>query len=757
MTIATAPLAANQAEFEFECGPHPAGELAVLGFTVEESLSSLYQAEIDLVPGVDIVVDGAALLGQDALLTVMLGDGSARFFHGIIGHVRCWDEGSGAERKRCRVRVVPKLWIQRHVRRSRIFQEMSTPDIVKKILGEAGVEFRLALSGSYAKREYCVQYRESNLDFISRLLEEEGIFYFFEHEQGAHTLVLGDSASAHEPVMGDPRLVFRSRSQMVAETEAVDEFAQRLEVQPGAVTLRDYNFLRPTGDMNADSKADGPDAALEVYDYPGRYEEVGTGRSLSKIRLEELRARAETAAGASVSRRLTPGYTFELAEHPTGSYDGEYLVLSVTHRGSQPEVLAGTQARGEDERHESYRNQFTCLRKEVPFRPERKTSRPWLPGPQTAVVVGPAGEEIHTDEHGRIKVQFHWDREGKGDDKSSCWIRVSQAWAGPGWGALYLPRIGQEVVVEFLEGDPDRPLVTGSVYNGHHPPPLDLPGEKTKSTLRSNSSPGGGGFNELRFEDAAGEEEVFFHAQKDFNIVVENDKSQQVGGNEKLLVEKDRTKEVRGNQSLEVKKNDSSVIGGNQTLDVTQNRTTTVGGNHTESIGGMQSITVGGSQSVTVALASAETIGLGKALTVGGAYAVTVGGAMNEMVGGLKSEQVGGAKVELVGAKKSETVKGNRTLSVGGDYTETVKKKRNLKVDQDHLLNVGGKYQVLTKESYAIQGKELVLAAEDSFTLQVGSATIQVKKDGKVVIKGGKIEVTASGDIVMKASKISEN
>ncbi|HYH94986.1 type VI secretion system Vgr family protein [Hyalangium sp.] len=757
MAIATAPLAANQAEFEFECGPHPAGELAVLGFTVEEALSVPYQAEIDLVPGPDIEVDGAGLLGQDALLTIQLGDGSARFVHGIIGHVRRWDEGSGPERKRCRVRVVPRLWIQRHVRRSRIFQEMTTPDIVKKLLGEAGVAHRLALSGSYPKREYCVQYRESNLDFISRLLEEEGIFYFFEHEQGAHTMVLGDSASVHEPLLGEERLVFREKGQMVADAEAVNEFASRLEVQPGAVMLRDYNFLRPGSDLSADSSADGADAALEVYDYPGRYEDAGAGRNYSKIRLEELRAKAETAAGSSVSRRLTPGYTFELAEHPTGAYDGEYLVLSVTQRGSQPEVLPGTQVRHEGDGHEPYRSHFTCLHKAVPFRPERKTQRPWLPGPQTAVVVGPAGEEIHTDEHGRIKVQFHWDREGKGDDKSSCWIRVSQAWAGPGWGALYLPRIGQEVVVEFLEGDPDRPLVTGSVYNGHHPPPLDLPGEKTKSTLRSNSSPGGGGFNELRFEDAAGEEEVFFHAQKDLNIVVENDKSQQVGGNEKLLVEKDRSREVHGNQSLQVTKDDSSVIGGNQTLDVTQNRSTTVGGNHTESVGGTQSITVGGSQSVSVTLASAENIGLAKAVNIGGAYAVTVGGAMNELVGGLKSEQVGGAKVEIVGAKKSETVKGNRTLSVGGDYLETVKKKRNLKVDQDHLLNVGGKYQVLAKESYAIQGKELVLSAENSFTLQVGSATIQVKKDGKVVIKGGKIEVTASGDIVMKGSKISEN
>ncbi len=530
VTIAKTALAANQAEFEFEAGPHAAGELAVLHFRYQEALSTLFEAEIELVPGEDVHVEGAELLGQEGLLTLQLGDGSARFLHGIVSHVQSWEEGSGPHRHRTRVRLVPKLWLLRHKRRSRIFQELTVPDIVKRVLQESGVEFRLALSGTYARREYCVQYRESDLDFVSRLLEEEGIFYFFEHGQGAHTLVLGDAPSAHEPLPGEPRILFRASSRMVADAESVDAFAARLEVQPGAVMLRDFNFLRPTADLSANSEGGG-DSALEVYDYPGRYEDTETGRALSKVRLEELRARAETAAGSGFCRRLLPGYTFELAEHLNDAYNGEYLLVSVTHEGRQPEVLAGD-ASGSQHEREAYRNHFTCLRKEVPFRPERRTARPLIPGAQTAIVVGPAGEEIHTDEHGRIKVQFHWDREGKGDDRSSCWIRVSQAWAGPGWGALYLPRIGQEVVVEFLEGDPDRPLVTGSVYNGHQPPPLELPGEKTKSTLRSSSSPGGDGFNELRFEDAAGSEEVFFHAQKDFNIVVENDKSQRVGRNE---------------------------------------------------------------------------------------------------------------------------------------------------------------------------------------------------------------------------------
>jgi type VI secretion system secreted protein VgrG len=307
---------------------------------------------------------------------------------------------------------------------------------------------------------------------------------------------------------------------------------------------------------------------------------------------------------------------------------------------------------------EPYRNRFTCVSEDVPYRPERRTRCPVVGGAQTAVVVGPAGEEIHTDVSGRVKVQFHWDREGKRDDRSSCWIRVSQAWAGPGWGALYLPRVGQEVVVEFLEGDPDRPIIVGGVYNGANPPPVDLPGEKTRSTLRSASSPGGDGSNELRFEDAKGQEEVYLHAQRDLNVVVENDASRRVGGNETIAVDKDRARSVGGSQSLQVAKDDTSTITGSQLLTVSGNRTTTVGASHVETVGADQSVSVGGAVAVTVALASAESVGLGKALNVGGAYAINVGGAMNELVAGLKAEEVGGAKIEVVGAKKSETVVG---------------------------------------------------------------------------------------------------
>ncbi len=755
MPIATAPLAAFQPEFEFEVGPHPLGDLMVLAFEAEEEMSRPFSLLLTLVPRPEVEVDAAALVGEKSVLVIQLGDGTARFIHGIVAHLETWEEGKGELRKRYRVRVVPAVWKLGHVRRSRIFQHQSIPKIVQKVLSDAEVEWRDALTDSYPTREYCVQYAESDLDFVHRLLEEEGIFYFFEHEQDKHTMVLGDVPSSCQPVAGEERILFREPSKMAPGAEHVDAFSSRSEIRPGKVMLRDFDFARPQVDLSARRASAGP-GDLEVYEFPGGYQEAAVGTRLAKVRLEEERVRAETAAGSSHCRRLLPGHVFELAEHPLPGLDGRYLLLSVRHKGQQPEVLVhGTShLQGKEE---GYRNHFLCVRDDVPFHPERRTARPVIAGPQTAMVVGPAGEEIHCDKHGRIKVQFHWDREGGKDDKSSCWIRVSQAWAGPGWGALYLPRIGQEVVVEFLEGDPDRPLVTGAVYNGMNPPPVPLPSEKTKSTLRSASSPGSDGSNELRFEDQKDAEEIYLHAQKDLAIVVENDKTQTVRGNESLTVEKDRSKKVGGSQTLQVAKDDSSVIGGSQSLTVAVDRTTTVGGSHTETVGADQSVSVGGPRSVTVAMAASESVALGKALNVGGAYAVTVGGAMNEAVGGVKSEEVGGARVEVIGGKKTETVGGSRSMNVGGDLSEAVGKGRTLKVGKDLVLNVGGQLTQKVTKGHTLKAKEIVIAADDSFSLRVGSATIEVKKGGDIVIKGQKIEVKASGDLILKAAKISEN
>ena len=754
MPIAVASLTASQAEFDFEAGPHAAGELAVLAFDAEEEISRPFSLEVTVVPGREVEVSAAQLVGAKAVFTVQLGDGSARFVNGIVAGVQSWEEGHGEERRRHRIRVVPALWKLGHVRRSRIFQAMSVPEIVKKVLDEGRVKQRAALSGTYKPRVYCVQYDESDLDFVSRLLEEEGIFYFFEHEAAQHTLVLSDASDSCPPIEGEERIVFRERSGMAPGEEHVDEFSARVEVRPGKVSLRDYDELRPALDLTSSSSA-GTGTELEVYQYPGRYLDGAAGRALAKIRLEEERVPADTASGSGFSRRLAAGHTFELDEHPIASLNAKYLLVSVKHRGDQPEVLgngAPDTAGGE-----SYRNHFTCIPQAVPYRTARRTERPLIPGPQTAIVVGPPGEEIHCDQHGRIKVQFHWDREGVKDEKSSAWIRVSQAWAGPGWGALYLPRIGQEVVVEFLEGDPDRPLITGAVYNGTNPPPLSLPSEKTKSTLRSASSPGSAGSNELRFEDQKGREEVFLHAQKDLDIVVRNDKTQRVGGSEQLSVGGSRSREIGGNQSLHVLKNDSALVDGNQKLHVKKDRSTKVAGRHSETIGKSQEITVGASLSVNIGATATEKVGGKKSVDVGSAYVVHVGGAMAESVLGDRSDTVGGARQELIGGKQSEKVKGKRELVVGGNLSETVGGGRSLKVKKDLEVTVGAKLAQVVGDVWALKAKEIAFTAEDNFVIKVGSATIAMAKDGSVVIKGMKIELKADGEIVLKGAKVSDN
>jgi len=753
---APAWLPANQAEFEFEAGPYKDGALQVIGFQGQETLSRPFHFEVELVGQPDQTVDTNELIGQPALLTVNLAGGGNRFVHGMVRRMAALGTGSGPKRRRYLCDVVPLLWKLRYVQRSRIFQNLSVPEILKKVLDEGTVKQRSTLdAGKYKKRIYCVQYRESDFAFVSRLMEEEGIYYWFEHKKNEHTLVLADSPSTPKPIPdGESKIVFREGAGMVAESEAIYAISQRRELRPGAVALRDFNFENPALDLTAQDDDDKGDPALEVYDYPGEYQDPGAGKSYAKVRLQEQRWRSLVCAGASVCRRLQPGFTIELEDHP--DLDGRYLLVSVKHGGQQPQALTDEQIT-EPQDGTGYRNEFSCIPADVPFRPLRRTRRPIVQGPQTAIVTGPSGEEIHTDEHGRIKVQFHWDRDGKNDENTSCWIRCTQAWAGGGYGALYIPRIGQEVVVEFLEGDPDQPLVTGRVYNGLNPPPESLPGEKTKSTLKSNSSKGGGGSNELRFEDAAGSEEVFLHAQKDLNIDVENDKTQRVGGNEHLHVVKDRSREIDGNQDLTVKGNDQSTISGDQTLSVTGNRTVSVTGNHTETITGGQQISVKSSRTLMVLLAASESVGLAKALAVGGAYMVTVGGAMNEAIGGLKFEAVGGAKVEVVGGKKSETVGGSRTVKVKGDLREDAKGSRSVKAGQDMAVAVKGDYQHQVEKTYGLKAKEVALAAQDGLAITVGSAKMEFAKSGDIVIKGGKIEITADGDVVIKGSKITEN
>jgi type VI secretion system secreted protein VgrG len=697
-------------------------ELLPTAFRGTEGMSRLFSFEVVALSH-NQTITFEKIVGKSVTLAVRLQDGTERYFSGIVN--RFSQAGTSHQQDKevhfteYRATVVPWLWLLTLTENSKIFQDKSVPDIVEAVFQKRGFQkgkdYALRLRGSYDKRVYCVQYRETDFHFVSRLLEEEGIHYFFEHGKGQHTLVLADDAGENKPCSQQKSARYERAAGGTTEEDLIQEFEKRMEVVSTACTLNDYNFEVPKTDLkvNVPSNKKLTDRDCEIYDYPGCYEKKAEGDRFARIRMQEEEAKISVFTAVSACRAFSSGQRFELKDYyRTDLNDKQYVLTGIVHEGSQSLGLAGE---GGDVFR--YKNEFTCIPHDVPFRPSRETPRPVVQGTQTAIVVGPSGEEIYTDKHGRIKVQFHWDRDGKKDENSSCWMRVGQLWAGSGWGAVYIPRIGQEVIVDFLEGDPDRPIVIGAVYHGNNKAPYPLPDEKTKSVLKSDSSLGGGGFNEIRFEDKKGSEEIFVHGQKDWTIAIENDKNQTIGHDETLKVDNDRTKTVVANQK--------ETIGVNKAIQV--------GANHSEAIGANMSLTVGANKAETVAIASAETVGAGKALSIGAAYQVTVGGAMNESVGGAKAEEIGGAKAVAVGGVSTEDIGSNKTVNAGGNISETA--------DKDYTINA----------------KKVTVVAEDEITIKTGSAIINMKKNGDISISGKKISVKASGDIVLKGQKILEN
>jgi type VI secretion system secreted protein VgrG len=668
------------------------------------------------------------IVGKKVTVSLVLADGGTRYFHGIISRfslLRGGGETGGDPRfSYCTATMVPWLWLLSRTMNSRIFQNLSVPDIVEKIFQERKLtDYKLLLDGTYEKRDYCVQYRETDLHFVSRLLEEEGIFYFFEHEKGKHTLVLADANNKFKECPYQETARYQLSAGGVLEEDTISSLEVVQEIKAGKYTLNDYNFETPNADLKVEVPGRyqlGP-GDREIYDYPGIFTKRPQGDRLTNIRMQEQEAEITTVTGGSTCRAFASGFRFVLTDYFRADLsDKPYVLTSLSHDVSQ------TFTTGKGDEPFSYVNNFTCIPFDVPYRPPQHTARPVVEGTQTAIVVGPSGEEIYTDQHGRVKVQFHWDRQGKKDENSSCWIRVSQVWAGAGWGAMYIPRIGQEVIVDFLEGDPDRPIIIGRVYHGNNQPPYPLPAEKTKSTIISNSSLGGGGSNEFRFEDKKGQEEIYLHGQKDWTIAILNDKNQTVGHDETLSVGNNRTKTVGVDQS--------ETIGANKTIKV--------GVNHTEAIGAAMALTVGSNKTETVTINTAETIGAAKELTIGAAYQVTVGAAMNETIGAAKAEEIGAAKSVNVGANSSENIGNDKSVDAGDNISYSSGKKMNFKAGDD----------------FGIKGdKNGVIEIADQLTIKVGKASITLKKNGDITIDGKTINVKGSGNIVMKAQKILEN
>jgi type VI secretion system secreted protein VgrG len=659
-------------------------KLLLESFSGQESVSGLFHFTLELVSkAADIAAE--SLVRTPATIHIALAEGGSRPLHGIVSRFVQLGQKDGMTSYRAE--LVPWLWFLSLSSDCRIFQAKTVPDIVKQVFQGAGFsDFKFKLvKKDWQPRDYCVQYRETHFDFVSRLLEDEGIYYFFEHEAGKHTMILVDDKTmiVSAPGASVVNVVLGETSQLAKD--GITQVELERSACTSAVALTDFNPLTPsTGLMAKEGKKD------EFYDYPGQYAVRAEGDRYAKIRLQERLAFEVLVRGDGSSRRLRSGYKFDLDGHYRGPMNRPYFVLSVSHMGTGAGHITG------DSGDFVYRSAFVAMPHATQYRPPRAAPKPRVYGSQTAIVVGPSAEEIHTDEYGRVKVQFHWDREGKKDEKSSCWVRVSSTWAGKGWGQIEIPRIGQEVVVDFLEGDPDRPIITGRVYNAEQMPPYALPAKKTQSGVKSRSTKSGttDNFNEIRFEDEKGKEEVYIHAEKDKKIVVEHDNAESIGNNESIDVGKDQKVDVGDNQSISVGKNRSVSVGKDETISVDKNRS--------ESVGEDESVSIGKNRS--------HTIGTNDQLEIGGSHAVKV------------------AKAQTVDVAEGRTVS----------------------IAKDDKLEVG---------------KKLVINAADEITIKTGDASIVMKKDGTITIKGkdikldgsGKINIKASSDVVIKGSKVTAN
>ncbi len=685
-----------------------------------ESVSRPFHFELGLLSE-DPEIDFTKIVGQPITITLDLhGANEPRYLH---GHLRSFTQLRNRDGfAHYRAELVPWLWFLTQTTDCRIFQNKSVDEIIEQVCQDLGHrDLRSDLSGSYAKLEYCVQYRETDFAFVSRLMEHFGISYFFEHKKDKHVLVLVDSPAKFPECPGQKKARYKEDDRvtdLLADPGIITDLQLRQEVHSGKISYRDHNFERPpqTLEVAAKGTIKVDYASYEQYDYPGKYLVRDQGESLAKLRMQSLEARHLMISGSSTCRPFLPGYTFELTEHPRPDANTKYLLLSVRH-----DLCAG----GYTKDVATYTNSFVCIPAKAQLRPERLTPKPRVEGPQTAVVVGESGEEIYTDKHGRIKVQFFWDREGKQDQESSCWVRVSQGWSGKGWGAMFIPRIGMEVIVDFLEGDPDQPLVTGAVYNAQQTPPYPLPAERSKSTVKTNSYKGDG-FNELRFEDKSGSEEIFVHAQKDYNEVILHD----------------HTTDVGNDQTLKVGHDQSETVGNNQTVGVGNDQSITVGHDQTVQIDNDQNTTVSGHMMVTIAKTLTETVGINYAETVGMAMELTVGASFAETVGISKNVNIGKSLSESIGASHSETIKDNLTVEAGKNIQLTAGKQITEKSGKELTLDAGTK---------------VVILAADEISLKTGSASIVLKKSGDISIAGAKITVKASGDLVLKGSKIAQN
>jgi len=691
-----------------------------------EALGEVPRATVDLL-SLEKSVDPRKLLGKQVKIRLQLPKDHERWFNGyIVRFVRAGGVGRYFEYI---AEVRPWLWLLSRTADCRIFQKMKVDAVLRKVFdGHAFADFVLNLTGSYPEMDYCVQYRETDLDFVNRLCERFGLYYWFEHSSDGHQkLHIVDSLSAHEDAPGYATLPYHPATENPIDSEHVSTWQSVDPLLSGKFTTQDFNYETSSLDLKAEAKVDHKHdhAAMELFDYPGPFVDMDGGTAESKLRCEISGCTFATFNASTNAQGMQTGHTFKLTQHPDAEVNNKKFQITSLSVSMQ---WAGYEAHGGDE-GAAFHCGFTAIPANVQFRTQPHTPKPIVLGLQTAVVVGPDGEEIYTDKFGRIKVLFHWDRYGRGKkakdgaavaaEERSCWIRVAQLWAGNRYGTVFVPRIGHEVVVDFIDGDPDRPIATGCVYNDKNPPPW-LPDAPTQSGVLTRSSKGGSGANAnaIRFEDKKGSEQLWIHAEKNQDIEVENDETHNVGH--------DRTKAVEHDENTRVGNNRVESVGANENI--------SIGANRSEAVGANESIAIGANR--------AETVGANESVAVGANRTITVARDETHDVGDKRTVSIGKDQEHTIGANDKVNISKNAQLEVGENRTTQVGK--------------DDKQQV---------GKKFYLDAGDEITLKTGDASLVMKKDGTIQLKGkditvtgsGKIGIKASGDMVLKGSKIAEN
>ena len=714
----------TQRKFSFTSKAAAEDTFAVVSFTGSESLSVPYRFDLVLVSE-KTDLDPRTVLNNAAAFTIHRDNEQDVVFNGILTQFEETREVNGY--LFYRAILAPKLQRLSLAQHNQVFLDQPVPKIIEAVLKDAGLasglDFEFKLQGSYQPLEYVCQYSESYLNFIARWAEREGIYYFFEQSEQGEKIIFTDTKISHTDLSQGKDLIYNPQSGLDSfqTKEVVKSFFCKHSLLPQKVYLKDYNYRKPSLTMEGSAEVDD-EGWGEHYLYGEHFTSPAEGNRLAKIRAEELLCRKSVYYGASSIPFLAPGFTFDLTEHYSKKSNQKYQLIGVSHEGHQTGYLVSgiSSAIGTRSEPMFYANTFTAIPSDTQFRPERTAAKPKISGTFNAKVdAASSGQYAELDDQGRYKVILPIDRSGRGSGKASAWCRMMQPYSGADYGMHFPLHKGAEVLLTFIDGDPDRPIIAGSVPNPETASPVKG-GNQTQSIIRS------GGKNQLHFEDQQGSEQIYLFGTKDWEIKITNDKNQTVGNNETLSVGTNRDKTVGSNQS--------ETIGSNKTI--------AVGSNHTETIGANLSLTVGGNQTEMTTINSAETVGVAKELSVGGAYQVSVGAAMNETVAGAKAEEIGAARSINVGGSSSENIGGDKSIDSGKDISASSGKKMTLTAGDDFTIS---------------GGKKGVIDIKDQLTIKCGKATITLKKNGDIAINGKKINVKGSGNIVMKGSKILEN